>query len=120
MCSFPSATLIEQSPEKVVQVAQNEAHETNCLDVEASNRQERVEVDLYSAHNEAHKDVEASNRQERVEEDLYSGSIEIDDEKLNQAYDELLTQEFNPDAEDFEDDTEDVHIEAGKSVCFPL
>jgi uncharacterized protein YecT (DUF1311 family) len=96
MCSFPSATLIEQSPEKVVQVAQNEAHETNCLD------------------------VEASNRQERVEEDLYSGSIEIDDEKLNQAYDELLTQEFNPDAEDFEDDTEDVHIEAGKSVCFPL
>jgi uncharacterized protein YecT (DUF1311 family) len=35
------------------------------------------------------------------------GNDELKDEELNEAYKELLTQEFNPDAADFEDDNKE-------------
>jgi hypothetical protein len=40
---------------------------------------------------------------------------ELNDDDLNEAYDELLTQEFNPDAEDFEEDIEDAFDEKKSS-----
>ena len=57
-----------------------------------------------------------------VEKTVYAEvkkSCELDDDDLNEAYDELLMQEFNPDAEDFEEhDDALVEQKDGKSDLY--
>ena len=90
--TFPLATIIEESPQKLLQAVHSERDVVGLEGLVAS-----VET------------VEAGCVQ-----GIDGGVVEIDDERLNLAYDELLTQEFNPDAEDFEDDTEDSPCEIGE------
>ena len=59
-------------------------------------------------------DWKETNQEEIVKRDRDAGMVEIDDERLNQVYNELLIQKFNLDAEDFKDDAKDVHSVVGE------
>lgn len=98
-CAFPLAIIIKESPKKLLQAVHSWRDVDRLEGVVASNVDwlEGVVAFVETAEESCVQDVDA-------------GIVEIDDEGLNQAYDELLTQEFNPDAEDFKDDTEDFPV----------
>jgi hypothetical protein len=69
VCNFPLATIIEESPQKSVQVVQSGGVSDRLEGVEACSR----------------------TVEERLREYLDTGIVEIDDERLNQAYDSMMS-----------------------------